>query len=368
MSFSNSSFGNTLQIDGLTLQNTPLGVAVIPNNLPVNYSLTTNSQEDIVVSVNTTLSGDIYCNDFTINSGITLTTNGYNIYCTGNFTNNGTLNCGYSSAAQNFLNSYGGSGGFSTGSGGSNPSNGFSTLAAGGTSSSVNGSTPAAPTITNSLIQNAYNNGFVNYLRGAAPSYATIYVNSGYGIYIQAVNIVAGIINAYGQDVSAGIGYAGGAGGGAILLAYETSYTQGTYNVSGGSVPSGYGTGAGGNGQVLVYNYTTAPIIVSSINIPSTQTTIYSATITLSANFDIQYSAILQTTSTTLQPVTYYFYLNGALMQTITAYVGSTVFQNVKKLVAGTYTYSIQAVANNGATGSITLTSMLIQQIIGNGG
>lgn len=360
MVFNNSGFGESLQIDGITIQQTPIGIAVIPNNLPVNYSLTTNSQEDIVVSVNSTLSGDIYCNDFTINSGITLTTNGYNIYCTGNFTNNGTLNCGYSSAAQNFLNSYGGSGGYD---GNLTSIDGYSTLAAGGTASSINGSTPAAPTITNSLIQNAYNNGMAYYIIGAGGGNANSpYVTYGsYGIYIQAVNIVAGIINAYGQG-----SISGGGGGGAIFLSYQTSYTQGTYNVSGGS--GGYNSGSGGNGQVLVYNYATAPIIVSSINIPSTQTTIYSATITLSANFDIQYSAILQTTSTTLQPVTYYFYLNGALMQTITAYVGSTVFQNVKKLVAGTYTYYIQAVANNGATGSITLTSMLIQQIIGNGG
>ena len=31
MEFGNSSFGNTLAIDGLTLQNTPLGIAVIPD-------------------------------------------------------------------------------------------------------------------------------------------------------------------------------------------------------------------------------------------------------------------------------------------------------------------------------------------------
>ena len=125
-------------------------------------------RDSLLTAPNTTLTSDLYCNNLTINSGVVLTTNGYNIYCTGTFTNNGTINTGQNGSYSNFLNSYGGSGGGGgSGNGGGAGGSGFSTLAPGGaggsgTNAGANGSTPSAPTLSNSLIQSWYNNGMQN--------------------------------------------------------------------------------------------------------------------------------------------------------------------------------------------------------------
>ena len=358
MSFSNSNFGESLQIDGLTLQNTPLGIAVIPNNLPINYTISTTTGGDIVISVNSTLTGDIVCQNFTINSGITLTTNGYNIYCSGDFVNNGTIYTGYSKANQDFPNSYGGSNGYQPGN---------STIASGGTGSSPNGSTPPAPTITNSFIQNAYNNGLAYYLIGAG-DYAITNIGiagaGAYGIYIQAVNITAGTINANGII---GYGNGGGGGGGVILLAYETSYTPGTYNISGGG--AGAQSGSGGNGQVLTYQFSTTPLNLKQISIGSTQSTLFTNTITLSAIFNIKTTIVIQINGSTSQPAILYFYIDNNLIQTINAFNGSTTFLSAQQLSIGTHTFSVQGILTSGTTScTADLSAFLIEQVIGNGG
>jgi len=265
-------------------------LAVKPSSITKS---TSNPQNNITISSNTTLTSDLYCNNLTINSGVVLTTNGYNIYCTGTFTNNGTINTGTSSNVNNNLpNSYGGSGGgggafYYSGNGSfANGTNGLSTLVNGGAGATAsssggtpagNGSTPPAPTLSNSLIQSWYSNGFQNYLSGGAGGYC-YNVNSGYGaygIYIQANQIIAGTINANGGNgqVITNIG-GGGGGGGVILLAYGNGgYTAGTYNVSGGIGGTTSGEtvnengGNGGAGQVLTYNYgSTPPIRIPNVN------------------------------------------------------------------------------------------------------
>jgi len=267
------------------------------NQLAVKPSVitqsTSNPQNNIVISSNTTLANDLYCNNLTINSGVVLTTNGYNIYCSGTFTNNGTIITGTITNLNNLPNSYGGSGGgggaeyYSSNGSLYNGTNGISTLVSGGVGATAssngtgtpagNGSTPSAPTITNSLIQSWHSNGFQNYLSGGSGGYCVNYNNGGgsYGIYIQANQIIAGTINANGgngQTIN-GVG-GGGGGGGVILLAYGSGgYTAGTYNVSGGTggTTSGFTVnengGNGGAGQVLTYNYgSTPPIPMPNVN------------------------------------------------------------------------------------------------------
>ena len=261
------------------------------NQLAVKPSSITKQQsslQNITISSNTTLTSDLYCNNLTINSGVILTTNGYNIYCSGIFTNNGTINTGYT-PFHNFSNSYGGSGG---GGGGNTLSssyqggNGYSTLVSGGiggiTQSGGNGSTPSTPTITNSLIQSWYVSGMSNFLAGAGGgngAYSNAQGGAGaYGIYIQANQIIAGTINAIGQagtnSSTSGAGGGGGGGGGVIVLSYGSGgYTAGTYNISGGSGGSssysgGLG-GSGGAGQVLTYNYSTPPIQIGGFSYTS---------------------------------------------------------------------------------------------------
>jgi len=283
----------------------------------------TSTLKNITISSNTTLTSDVYCNNFTINSGVVLTTNGYNIYCTGAFINNGTINTGYSTgqttsgnSGTSFPNSYGGSGGGGGGGGGS----GGNTIVSGG-SSGNSGSTPSAPTLTNSLIQTWYKNGMSNYLAGAGggcgigSGFASGFGGEGaYGIYIQANKIIAGTINANGGAGASSLSYGGGGGGGGgvILLAYGSGgYTAGTYNVSGGAFgtsSSGNG-GAGGNGQVLTYNYSTYPINIASFSYSSSSgilnrnssfqyvvsnTTSTSPTTIISQSFTPQYTGLVK--------------------------------------------------------------------------
>ena len=298
-------------------------------NIASTEAQSTTSNSAITYSSNTSLSADVYATDVTINSGVTITTNGYNFYCTGTFTNNGTINTGSATgtsynggsggtwdtatgtggaggggggggaggAGSNggngddvSLTYYGGAGGAgggglsrtnSYGGPGGNGGNGGSNggVAGAGGAGGAGGTTAGVfPTITNSFIQSLNSSGFKNtllgagggggggggggsgeaakYNGGAGASSAGGY--GGYGIYIQANEIIAGTITTTdtttaGGGGGGGGGPAGGAGGnggsGAILLAYGAGgYTAGTYTA--------YQTG--------VYNYSSAPINVSN--------------------------------------------------------------------------------------------------------
>lgn len=275
----------------------------------IGGSLQPASAQTITYSSNTTLSADIFCNNLTINPGVTLTTNGHNIYCSGTFINNGVIQTGFivnggvganespagATSGGTFPNSYGGSGG---GGGGSSAvtlgpaqisGSGGSTLAAGGSGGTefggscgtggggASGSSATAPSITNALIRTWISQGMSTFLAGggggggAGSGYlcsdtgGSAGGSGAFGIYIQANEIVGGSINAFGQDGgTAGSGGGGGGGGGTILLSYGTGgYTAGPYNTNGGGggLPgtNGGGGGSGGNGLVRTFSYGTNP-------------------------------------------------------------------------------------------------------------
>jgi len=396
------------------------------NQIAVKPSAITQSGtlQDITISSNTTLTSDLYCNNLTINSGVTLTTNGYNIYCQGTFTNNGTINTGTLSnggiggnngsvggTGGSEKNSYAGSGGGGTngtGIGNSSAGSGGSTLVAGGGVAS-SGSTPSAPTITNSLIQSWYNNGFQNYLAGAGGGGGGSAEggnggNGGggsYGIYIQANEIIAGTINANGGNGNAGVnsayGAGGGGGGGVILLAYGSGgYTSGTYNVSGGAGnSSSSGTaGNGGNGQVLTYNYSTQPITIlngftysttsgyknrlSSYNYNNIQTENTSPTTITSQSFTPQYTglvvlkAVVQVSNNTAGDGVFVGLYNGSThLDSETLISNSANQQQVAYLYDeilytspfSQQTFSIQYNAVNGGTASAEIQEFTIEEI-----
>lgn len=243
---------------------------------------------NIYVKSNTTLHSNIIADNMTIESGVTLTTNGYSIILSGTFVNKGIIVAGYDTsgfnaagAQPNLPLSIGGSGGGSgiSSSSGIDKSDALnwtagSTRASAGANNykanGTNGSSPSAPSIDNKLLDGWYNSGIQSYISGADGASTGNYRGGlggygSYGIYIEANRIVAGQINVTGESVPAGYHYAtpGAGGAGVIILSYGTGgFVKGTYNISGGSTTNDLIDcvgGNGGNGQVIVYNYGTTP-------------------------------------------------------------------------------------------------------------
>ena len=267
----------------------------------------------IVFSSSTSLTSDLKtaC-AVTVNSGVTLYTDGYSIITAGTFTNDGTIQSSYSSlsapgyggsswvdcwnnkgiqnaAAGNAGGTIGGGGGgggggnyFSFGScgnhylvneagaSGGGGASGGSPTGGGGAA----GTTPSyAPSNWETTISTWYSSGMNSYLYGGAGGGGGSDSVVGYssdgavgglgasGVYIQAGSIDnAGTINTEGQNgyhstcqgtyVAGGAG--GGGGGGGVILAYNGVLTEGTILTSGGTAPfqscSGWNGGGGGGG------------------------------------------------------------------------------------------------------------------------
>lgn len=264
-------------VDGTTITENASGeIAVKQSTITQSGSLT-----DITYSSNTTLTADVYAGNVTIDSGITITTNGYNFYCQGDFTNNGNIDTGTSgnggggggggggyglyiqaktinagninSSGANgtpisgqaggggggggsLLFSYG-SGGYtagtytlSGGSGGSqntgaynsNGANGGSTLVAGGSGGAYGsngnpGTYNSTPTLTSSDINNFFSNGMSNYLTGAGGG-------GGGGASVPSVG--GSFTSSYGGSGGGGAGSntspgIGGSGGSGIAITFS---------------------------------------------------------------------------------------------------------------------------------------------------
>ncbi len=237
--------------------------------------------------------------NITIESGVSLTSEGFSFIAGGNFINDGTISTGYGPG--------GGSGSSGTGTAGTSESLSYGGSGGGGGSNGQGGAggTAPNPAPTLSLVQEWANDPLA-YLSGAgggggggsgggggdggssiAPGGAGgsgggAGCGSGgnggagaHGIYIQAYSITAGQIQAPGEGGGGGnipapgggcgAGGGGGGGGGAILLAYYSSYTASpTYGGGagqGGTATNGQNNGAGGGaGQLIHYQYTTQPV------------------------------------------------------------------------------------------------------------
>jgi len=261
------------------------GSSVITVNAFPIYVDLNPANANMVISTSTTLSSDIVCGNLTIDSGVTLTTNGYNIYCQSNIINYGTIFTGYDptsvylGAGLGYPNSYAGSGG----GGGFFGEPGGNTLAPGGAAAQGAGTgsfglSPDSPILSINLIRIWYNANIINYLSGAGGgsgggcgcSDDGPGGDSTYGVLIEANNINAGTINTNGGnggDGTSGNGGGGGGGAGVAILAYNAIYTSGAYSYSGGSGGfgcGGCGGGSGGNGNVLTFQWATPPVIVVS--------------------------------------------------------------------------------------------------------
>ncbi len=218
----------------------PTGVTVptsILYYIPITIS---HSYSDVTYSTNAVLTGDLYCNDVTIDTGVTLITNGFSFICTGTFTNDGTIDTGIASngvVADNGIGggastgtsgfgdsiSYGGSGAGGGGGASYVGGTGGPTLVGGGSgggksTAGTAGSNQIISSLTDNEIFDMYENGFLNELMGAGGAggggyhhgSTTNYGGNGgvgaLGIYIQANVINAGVINANGIGGVAGSG------------------------------------------------------------------------------------------------------------------------------------------------------------------
>ena len=296
----------TLPVNGVTYNLTIVNLTITnvlnPNSL-------SNVYKNAIYNSNTILSGNIIANNITIDSGVYLTSNGFDLVAEDEFNNLGVIKTGllYNNGTGGRAgnggpagngtygisenNSYGGSGGGGASGYGEVPTystynaiggNGGNTLVIGGKGSTLtdpnaisSGSIPTINNLNNQLISNIF--GIRNELGGAGGgggggSYPTTGTggNGGsgaYGIYIQANILNAGTINASGINGQQGggltSGLGGGGGGGTIILAYNSSYISGNYLNKGGlGGANGYGwmSSNGGNGGTYIYNYKTPPV------------------------------------------------------------------------------------------------------------
>lgn len=293
---------------------------------------TSGNYGNVTYTSDTTLTGNINAINITINSGVTITTNGYYMYAISDFTNNGTLTGGNNSnapggtagtttsynggAGTSITTSYAGSAGGGGGGGitsggepGGGGGSGGSTLVAGGSGGSGSdtiaggggggaGSTPSAPSMSQTLASDMFSS-IEDYLSSASGGGGGAGGSDGgaggagiFGVAIGGNNVIAGTINTNGNsgdngnggDGNGGSGGGGGSGAGSILIVYNSSYTAGTYSYSGGSGGSGgAGTnnggsgGNGGNGQLITYQTSTPPISTFSITSTYTITATYNS-------------------------------------------------------------------------------------------
>ena len=253
----------------------------------VDPTIYSGSCDVVYTSGSTALAGAIVTTgNITIDSGATVVSNGEAFLSGGAFTNNGVVDTGSAPVDTNFPNSYGGSGGGAHNGGGGSASNGFSTLAVGGSACSRSrcvGTPGSTPTLTQSIVANNMAawlaSGVWQYLSGASGGGGNTGSSGGngaYGLYVQADSIVPGTINAYGGCGAGGFGQgkSGGGGGGAVVLAYGTGTlgsTGGVNNDGGiycGGAGSGSSGGAGGAGATTFFSYGSSP--PASVSSPPT--------------------------------------------------------------------------------------------------
>lgn len=225
------------------------------------------SDGDVTISTNTTLTRDMYYNNLTVNSGITLTTNNFKIFVKETLTNNGTikgtlLNNGGARKQWNEGGVNVGGNGFFGGNGGTGGDG-----VAGGlgyiksddeakdliffmNTKTVSNLSKTVPFIYASNVLGGGGGTSGNSNPGSSMYYGGKGGSGGGIVFICARNITGtGSFNVAGEigENSGGGGAigGGGGGGGCIIFFYKTTSNSFTYNLNGGNG----GTPSGGNGR-----------------------------------------------------------------------------------------------------------------------
>jgi len=203
------------------------------------------SDGGVTVSINTTLTRDMYYDSLTVNNGITLSSEGFRIFVRGTLTCTGTIENGGDAGAGGIGGSPGGLGTMGGGGGGGSPFGGSGTsvspaLGGNGGAGSTGGSGGTA-TVPST------NNGGTQVVK-AMPQ--TTKVRD------LANNLLYG-----GGGGGAGSSTGGGGGGGGIvMIAARKLIGAGSIHANGGAGQSGAGSGNGGGGGgggavIVVYNH-----------------------------------------------------------------------------------------------------------------
>jgi hypothetical protein len=336
----------------------------------------------------------------TIDSGTTLSTNGFSIITAGNFINLGTITTGPTRGAAGAIgnglhgatgasvsNSFGGSGG---GGGGdttntTQPSGGpgGATTSAGGAGATARsgpgspGATgvPNPPTVNNANIIAWYHLGFPTKFAGAGGGagggLSGTYPggNGGAGansIYIQAANIIAGTINANGlaglESTSGSApedpGGGGGGGGAIVLLAYGSATAPsitGINTIGGSGFPptSGGAGGKGGNGNVILFNYVNQPLATM---VPPTATLLTPSNVVLDSGQYVTYNVLITSSPNTGPYTVNVVASNGLVMNTIITSSTGTFTVTFKSFVPAAGSDSFNVIAFDAGSGT-TFTS-----------
>ncbi|HTR71909.1 MAG TPA: hypothetical protein VMH41_16995 [Mycobacteriales bacterium] len=227
------------------------------------------SDGSVTISVNTTLSRDMYYSSLTINNGIVLTTAGFAIYCSGTITNNGTID-----------NSGGAGGSKVAGAGAAAGRLGGGTNGGAGTSSVGAG---AGGTVLNNAMGGAggagggdgtHAGGGAGTLNAPTALVGTprAGIEAALALFINGSGAAVGL---YGGGTGGGGGaYAsgtqsgsGGGGGGVILICAKViANGSGVIRANGGNGSAGTGSGSAGGGGggggglvILIYDSLTGP-------------------------------------------------------------------------------------------------------------
>jgi hypothetical protein len=271
-------------------------------NATLNFNA---SNSRLLINSSENLTSDIVAGNLTIASGLTIVTNGYDIYVanamvaqnvifiTGNGPAGGTgTNDYFGQMGTSAHYSYGGSGG--AGGGWSEEWGGGwggFTLEYGGEGyigTGGSGSVPSPPILNNSKLQSWYSGGMQNFIEGAGGGgggeSSTDEGNGGagaFGLYVQGQYVILTNSTIYADGGNGSMGYVNGGGGGGgggcgrILISYHSLYLPGTYNAIGGSPGNGEAWGfnggyGGGPCPTITYRYGSEPVSIAG---PSTTTT-----------------------------------------------------------------------------------------------
>lgn len=261
-----------------------------PGSGPNAVFFGSGSDGAVTISATTTLSRAMFYSSLTVDSGKTLHTGGFFIFCTGTVTNNGTITGGSTIAPANGGNAAGtslGAGGGTTNAVADLRSNNGSNGGNGGTAGGSNGSNlNNADLMTSSTVSQGGSGGAGSGGTGGTGGTMTsprnknrfcfppMWINGQFSDYLGIVAAGGGGGGGGGGDGTAGGGGGGGGGaGGSIVIFADTITNTSTFQANGGNGGNGGspaagnrgggGGGSGGNGGLvyLVYNTITVGTI-----------------------------------------------------------------------------------------------------------